>query len=190
MRLYLNAISLVIILFVTQTKIAISQEFVKSDEKVSNNIKYGFDPKKLFFGGGLGLQFGTETLIDISPQIGYRFTEKLNIGLGFTYLHFSSSQMPKFSTSIFGGNVFASYIVLENVFVRTEYEILSLESKFFNPNIYPEQDRFNVQSVLVGGGYRYPIGARSFLNMMILWNLNETIYTPYSNPIIRMNFEF
>ena len=190
MKFYKRIIILITLLIVIQLKFSFSQEFVQSEKTSPNNKKHGFDTKRLFFGGGLGLQLGTETIIDLSPQVGYRFTDKFNLGIGISYLNYSYNQVPKFSTSIYGGNIFASYVLLENVFLRAEYELLSLESKVFNPYLSPDQQRFSVQSILVGGGYRYPIGARSYLNMMILWNLNETAYSPYSNPIIRMNFEF
>ncbi len=37
----------------------------------------GFDKSKLFFGGNLGLAFGNYTIINVSPLVGYRFTEFL-----------------------------------------------------------------------------------------------------------------
>ena len=32
---------------------------------------------RMFFGGNFGLQFGNPTLIDISPLVGFRMTERL-----------------------------------------------------------------------------------------------------------------
>ena len=43
---------------------------------------------KLVYGGSFGLQFGSLTLVDVSPVIGYRITEKLEAGLGFTYKYY------------------------------------------------------------------------------------------------------
>jgi hypothetical protein len=64
-----------------------------------------------------------------------------------------------------------------------------LETKYFNPGIYVKQDRFSLNNVLLGGGYRTSIGERSYLNLMILWNINDSPLSPYQNPIIRMNVE-
>ncbi|MBI5542182.1 MAG: hypothetical protein HY951_19145 [Bacteroidia bacterium] len=190
MRFYLNIFVLIVFLFVTEIKFAFSQEFIQTEEQITDNKKSGFDKKRLFYGGGLGLQFGDRTLIDLSPKIGYRFTEKFSMGVGFTYVNYAYNKSPKFSTTMYGGNLFASYLVIENAFIYAEYELLSLESKYFSPFPTPEKDRLNIASILVGGGYKYQIGARSYLNMLVLWNLNQTEYSIYNNPVIRMNFEF
>lgn len=190
MRFYLSVFIFIVFLFVIETRLVFSQEFIQTEEQIIDNKKSGFDRKKLFFGGGLGLQFGDRSLIDISPKIGYRFTEKFSMGVGFTYINYAYNKTPKFSTTMYGGSLFASFVVIENAFVHAEYELLSLESKYFSPFPTPEKDRLNIASILVGGGYRYQIGARSYLNMLVLWNLIETDYSIYNNPVIRMNFEF
>ena len=52
---------------------------------------------------------------------------------------------------------------------------------------YPKDMRqFN--SFLVGGGYRQQIGGNAAMNLMVLWNLNDTYDSPYTNPIIRIGF--
>jgi hypothetical protein len=42
--------------------------------------------------------------------------------------------------------------------------------------------------VLLGGGYRQWIGNKAFMTLMILWNVNEQLYSPYQNPVIRIGF--
>ena len=178
-----------IILFLTVfSPLVKSQEFVQNQPTPSSNKKNGFDFKKIFFGGSLGASFGVENIITLNPQVGYRFTEKFSTGVGFSYNYYSYNRYPKFSTNIYGGNIFSSYIVLDNFFVRAEYEILSVESQYLT--YLPSTNRTNITSIFIGGGYKYPIGERSFVNLMVLWNLNETEYSLYPNPLIRMNFEF
>jgi len=43
---------------------------------------------------------------------------------------------------------------------------------------------------MVGGGYRQRLGERSSVTITALWNLNQTANTPYSNPVIRLGFNF
>ena len=154
---------------------------------------FKFDREKLYTGGNFGLQFGTYTLIDISPVIGYFITEKLSIGTGVVYQFygFKDKAFPinNFKTNIYGGKMFLRYHIFENIFAHTEYEALNLETQFFDrTNLRHSTTRFWVHSVLVGGGYRQRIGDYSSLNIMLLYNINETVDSPYRNPIFRMGF--
>ena len=154
--------------------------------------KRGFDPNRLFTGGGLGLQFGTVTLIDVSPHIGYYLTDALALGLGGTYQYYRyKDRYYEYSTDIYGGRLFARYYLFENLFLHGEYEYLSYEAALVDPFSYFTGDtkRVGIDSYLVGGGYRQPLGANSYVNLLVLWNLNETLYTPYDNPIIRMGVD-
>ncbi len=45
-----------------------------------------FDPKKLVYGGNLGLNFGDFTFINLSPQVGYQFSEFVTAGVGVNYV--------------------------------------------------------------------------------------------------------
>lgn len=143
-----------------------------------NNIN-----NRIYFGGNLGLQFGTYTYIDISPLIGYKLTEKLSVGTGVTYIYFRDN-FYDYNTSIYGGRLFSRYRLLENIFTHVEYEVLSREVYDINWDL----KRVNVNSFFVGGGYQQMIGGNASLNILVLWNLNETAYSPYQNPIIRVGF--
>jgi hypothetical protein len=45
----------------------------------------GFDKSKLFVGGALGLAFGTYTIVNVSPLVGYHFTPVFAAGAGINY---------------------------------------------------------------------------------------------------------
>jgi len=146
---------------------------------------------KVFFGGNLGLQFGSITSIDISPIGGYRPINNLYLGLGLSYKYYNDNTYFDLNTQIYGGSVFARYVVFTNFFVHTEFEELSLEQKYFDHlNKYPDQTRFWMGSMLVGGGYIQPIGERSAIVLTVLFNLNESANSPYQNPIVRLGFSF
>lgn len=138
---------------------------------------------RVFFGGNLGLQFGTYTFIDVSPLVGYEITEKLSAGVGFTYLYYKD-RIYDYSTNIYGGRVFTRYNIIENFFAHGEYEILNLETFDLIDK------RMNITNILVGGGYRQHIGGRTYFNLLVLWNINESAYSPYQNPIIRGGISF
>lgn len=143
---------------------------------------------RLFFGGGFGLQFGSVTLIELSPMIGYKVTPKFGIGLGPTYKYFRYkdyySPSTYSQTNVFGGSIFARYFIFENIFAHAEYESLFYNTKV--PGYPKEMQQFN--SLLVGGGYRQQIGANAGMNLMLLWNLNDTPNSLYTNPVVRIGF--
>lgn len=157
---------------------------------------------RIFFGGNFGMQFGTLTNIEISPLIGYHITPKLAAGTGIRFEYFKDKgYYAPYETTIFGGNIFTRYIIISNlgeglnlglntgIFTQLEYEALSLEKEYFGPST-TEDGRFIIHSVLVGGGIIQPIGRRSAFLLSVLYNLNETARSPYSNPIIRVGFTF
>ena len=167
----------------------------------SQNEKTRFTDK-IFFGGGLGLQFGTVTLIDISPVIGYRVTEKFETGLGFTYKYYrikdyffdyTNNIGYDLKSNIIGGSIFARYHFLENVFVHTEYEMLNYSyDEFYDSGgtVLSERRTAVINSIFVGGGYRQRISSGSYFFIMALWNLNDSALSPYGNPILRMGVIF
>jgi len=160
---------------------------------------------RLFFGGNFGLSFGNTTSIVVSPLAGLRITPRLDGGLGLRYEYFKYNYpgYVPFETHIFGGSIFSRYMVIKDIseaiglgglnsglFLQGEYEMLSLESEHFDlSNSYPGE-RFSLHSVLVGGGFYMPMGQRSGFLFTVLWNLNESYNSIYSNPIIRFGFNF
>ncbi len=161
--------------------------------------------ERIFFGGNFGLQFGTVTNIEISPLAGIYLTPRLAVGPGIRYEYYKSNYpgFVPYETHIYGGTVFARYMVIKNLseaiglglnfgfFGHAEYEMLSLESRYFEIGAPPNAEgRFNLHSVLLGGGIYQPIGRRAGFLLMVLWNLNETVNSPYSNPIFRIGFNF
>lgn len=158
---------------------------------------------RIFFGGNFGLSFGSTTSIVVNPIMGYRITPRLAGGIGARYEYFRNNYpgyLP-FDTHIFGGSVFTRFMVINSlsdalgigglnsgIFLQGEYEMLSLESREFDPS--NPNPRFLLHSVLVGGGIYQPIGRRSGIMVTVLWNLNESYRSIYPNPIIRFGFNF
>jgi hypothetical protein len=152
---------------------------------------------RIYFGGDFSLMFGTVTFIEVSPIAGYRFTPRFSSGLGVTYQYYRERTYVNtiVKSNIYGGRVFSKYILLKdlNEFIPVglhagflgycEYEFLNLES-FFSP--LHESGRFWLNSFYVGGGLELPVGRRSSMNLLVLFNLNDTGESPYSNPVVRI----
>ncbi|MEQ9353201.1 MAG: hypothetical protein RJQ00_11520 [Vicingaceae bacterium] len=143
-----------------------------------------FDLDRLVIGGGFGAQFGDITSVQLAPTLGYLFTDNLLAGLTGKYIYYQDREF-NYETNMYGGGLFAQYFFLENFIAHAEYELLSLEA--FNPIDFTEK-RVTVNSVFVGGGYRSFMGGNSFVSIMLLYNLNDDINSPYTNPILRIGF--
>ena len=136
---------------------------------------------KLFYGGNLGLQFGTVTFIDVSPLIGYKITTKISAGIGATYEYYHyKDRYYDIETNVYGGRLFGRYYFTKTFFAHGEYEYLNLQAFDYG---YPH--RIGINSFLAGGGYIQRFGRNSAFVAMILYNFTPTIYTP-ENPIIRL----
>jgi hypothetical protein len=167
--------------------IVVSSTELKAQDTIPEKPKKDKIPfrERLFINPDLGLQFGTVTAIDISPKIGYRITDKWAAGLGGTYIYVNDKRYSgyEFKTNIYGGSVFAQYQLLEPVRLYTEYGLLNIES--LDPYTFDKVRRI-VPSLLAGGGYTQQIGENSSFGIMLLYDLIESPYSIYSNPIIRI----
>ncbi len=173
-------IFLIAVLF-SSSAIAQNPEPVFEDDKFKDRI---------YLGGNFGLMFGTFTFVDVSPLVGYRVTNDFSVGLGATYIYWSGSyrtfsgNQVNYKSNIYGGRVFARHNVFKNYFLHAEYE--SLNFQFYNPLAGAgELQREWVPGLMLGGGLFQPLGRRSGINMMVLYNvLHDNIRSPYNSPFI------
>ena len=151
-------------------------------QKDFNNFK-----ERLYFGGNVGAWFGPTTYINLSPLVGCKITKKFSLGVGFTYNYYSQTyQNHKYTYTVYGGNGFARYMVLDNVFLQVGLDRLSvLDYTSPIPN-----SRAWVNNILLGGGYRQAFSQRGSFVAAIFYNINQTPLSPYQNPIIQIGFNF
>lgn len=141
---------------------------------------------RLFFGGNLGLSFGSLTYINVSPLVGVRLTEKMGAGVGPTYTYFNDRRTTyKYDSESYGGRLFAQYRVFESVLLYSEYELLNTEVPDL---LYTALERRNISSLFVGGGYIQQVGRNSGISITLLYNVLEGDYPIYENPLIRTGF--
>ncbi len=148
----------------------------------------GFSWDRVFTGGNIGLAFGSQIYISATPTLGYKITDRFLAGVNFNYTYFKDNII-KYQTSSYGIGPFARYHIFENIFVHAEYEVLNFEPAFIDNtgSIFILPRRW-VPSLFVGGGYRQRIGTNSSFNILILFNVLDNLYSPYTNPVIRMGF--
>lgn len=156
---------------------------------------------KFFLVPEFWLSFGSRTYIDIAPMVGYHINDRTTAGLGPHYI-FQSWKRTYYQnpgqTHVFGVKGFLRFAFITNaeqflpinlfsdLFAHVEYEGLSLDSEYYGP--VSENGRFLYSALLLGGGFNQRIGPYSSVSFMVLWNVNESSSSPYSNPVFRIGF--
>ncbi len=177
------------------------------------------EPKRVdhpwLFEGIIGFQFGTASIIEVSPTLGYHLTPTLIPGVSFTYqfsrfpdfyINTETNERYDLRINITGGRIFTRYLfsnwfdgLLGGLFAQAEFEYLSYMREFTLDASGKYVDRYGfpysrgsetvrVPGFLIGGGLMQPVGENVFTNILVLYNINETRDTPYSNPVIRIGF--
>jgi len=141
---------------------------------------------RIFFGGNLGFSFGDVTQLDISPLVGYKIKPDLIAGVGITYQYFKDSRFqPVYESNVYGGRAFGRYYTRIRIFLHTEFEVLTYKGYYVNDPPTITENNF-----YVGGGYSQQIGERGSVEILLLYNLNQSPTSLYPNPIYRMGVGF
>ena len=136
-----------------------------------------------YFGGGLGLTFGTVTSIQVSPQLGYKVDRKgkFSTGVGLMYWYYNDSRFtPSYEASTYGYSLFSRYRVIEALFLHAEFQQQSVQ--LGNAAIAGEDGnvpREWVPFLFLGGGYAAHLGGRSYLLAQVMWDVIQDRRSPY-----------
>ena len=144
---------------------------------------------RMYLGGGFGLNGGSDIygnryfFVGLFPIIGYMVTNKISVGTSITYQYTS---YPDFDRTIsqYGFSPFARYN-LGQVFLYGEYMILN------GPSFISTQRKM-YNRLLLGVGVRQPMGKRSSINAMGLYDFiyNRSDYAFASPWVFRVFFSF
>jgi hypothetical protein len=145
----------------------------------------GFDKDKLFFGGTFGLGFGSSsTLINVSPQVGYRFNRYLAAGAGVNFIYSSFKYYGlgyKANYGVTGLNVFGRVYPIDYAFLQVQPEMNYTWGKYkFDDGSEQKLDGKLVPSLLGGVGAAIPAG-RGFFIVMVQYDLLQNSRTPYGD---------
>lgn len=165
---------------------------------------------RIYYGGSIGLAIGNRiTQIDVLPQAGIWIFPQWSVGVGGRYTYRrerfnfqpGSTTLEPVTTTIWGYSGFTNIlpvpdfneafgIKLHGGFViHGEFENLYLDRKIFDQSA--TLGKGWVRMYLLGGGWRQRIGNRAAINFLVLWDLTDNRYSPYStNPILRFSITF
>lgn len=163
-------------------------------------VRRGFRSENLFAGGTFGLALGTTTLVNLSPQIGYRFNRFLAAGAGVNFIYSAYKQRTvsgdpfrKESSTVAGLNGFGRVYPFRFAMLQLQPEMnyVSRREVFFQP----ERQRSSlgssfVPSLLAGAGAVFPSG-RSSMIISVFYDLLQREGNPYgTDPFLNFSYNF
>lgn len=153
----------------------------------------GFKKENLFFGGNFGLAFGSSyTLVNISPQVGYRFNRYVAAGTGVNFIYSSSKFFGyRENYGVAGLNIFGRLYPIEQAFVQLQPEANYTwgKQKYENGPEATLDGKF-VPSLLAGAGVAIPVGRGAML-VMVQYDVLQQDRSPYgSNAFVSVGFNF
>ena len=157
--------------------VSFAQETEKEKEQPKKMTKQ--QPSKVYWGGQLGLSFGSYFRLAIIPMVGYKVTPKFHVGgtLGYSYTKDSRYENATITSHNFGGSVFTRYLIVRGLYAHTEFAYWSY--KYQTENI--EGDRTWVPFLLVGGGYIQPVSPSTAVFIELLWDVLRDENSPFSS---------
>lgn len=85
----------------------------------------GFDAGRLVYGGQFGFGFGSDSYwsVYLSPQLGYRLTDRLTVGAGVSYAYAQEEVIFKSRQNQFGLNAYSDFFFSRQFFVSARPEV-------------------------------------------------------------------
>jgi len=143
----------------------------------------GFDKSKLFVGGNLGLAFGTYTIVNVSPLVGYRFTNVLAAGVGLNYNYYGYDDGFYTSKQTYAGmNIFGRVYPIPQAFIQVQPELNYMWASQIpdgGQNLPELKINQFVPSLLMGGGAAIPTGPNGAITISVMYDVLQNIWSPY-----------
>ncbi len=174
--------------------ITVSHLFAQDEEAPQK----GFQKDRLFVAGNLGLSFGDYTFLNLSPQLGYRFTNHFAAGAGINAQYISvkerdyqGNSYSKTAQGVAGLNIFGRVYPIRNIMLQVQPEanyVFGKETLFGPPKQSYKLPSAVVPSLLAGGGLVLPQG-RSALIISLMYDVLQNSNSPYgSRPIFNFSY--
>jgi hypothetical protein len=160
----------------------------------------GLRKENFFVGGNFGMTFGQYTLINVSPQLGYRFNKFVAAGLGLNLLYVSDKEKDLYGNDyrkvvqgVTGLNLFGRVYPLQYMMLQVQPEANYIFGKqiFYQPTRQSYSlDASIVPSLLVGGGFVMP-SDRASLIISLMYDVLQDVNSPYGNkPVVNVGYNF
>jgi hypothetical protein len=141
----------------------------------------------LYFGGNLGIQFtGNGSLIDLSPNVGYKFNKYLSVGLQGIFTNITVRDINfVYKYTFYGLGSFIRIKPLPYLFLQAEYDVLSVPDNFS----IGKATRTIADVNLAGLGIRNELSLNTCYYLLIMYEFIPTpnspyTYGPFNSPLV------
>jgi hypothetical protein len=181
----------------------ISTGFAQDDEPERKKL---FRKENLFTGGNLSVSFfNGGTLLGLSPFFGYSINKYVDVAASLNFNYISQRDVveigDKERTTFVGPGAYVRLFPVNFLFAHAQYENNYIRLKYIaarnSVNYTSDTYRYDVSSVLLGGGYCSGRGGArsSFFYVSILWDVTKDPLSPFTDnlnraiPIVRTGFQ-
>ncbi|MBS4036112.1 MAG: hypothetical protein KGZ85_16740 [Ignavibacterium sp.] len=137
---------------------------------------------KWYYGGNFGANFWNDyILVSVEPMAGYKVSSKFSLGLKTHYSFImEDNDVQDLTYHNFGGSVFARYSPVPLGYLHAEFVYRNYEQYSFNSvsNKF-ESDRVWVPFLLLGAGYKQPLGPNASLYAEVLVDVIQDKNSPF-----------
>ncbi len=178
---------LIVAVMLSSSVLFAQYENTSGKKKEANQTRKKVSPlSKIYIGGNIGGGWSSNSAyLELSPIIGYQVTPAFHIGTRFTYSYSKYTNPYGFKQDYhdLGFSVFSRYHFLRFLFAHAEFEELSAQYYLSDGS----KSRRWVPGLFLGGGLYQHMG-NAYMHIALLFNVLDTEYSPYTNPIIRIGF--
>lgn len=129
------------------------------------------------FGGGIGVGFGSNSAfyLQASPRVGYKITDDLEGGVVGSISWQTSDY---YKSTMFGVGPFVNYYIARSFYVGANLQqyFINYKDKFYDYKVNEQET-----ALYLGGGYMQRIGANSFMQLglmyNVLWKENSSVFS-------------
>jgi hypothetical protein len=135
-------------------------------------------PKKIYYGGTVGLSMGDYFRFSIQPFVGYKLKPFLHIGGKATYEYIDDSRYSTdYTSSSYGGSIFSRLMPARSIYLHAEFAEINYEyqvSEF-------ESERNWVPFLYVGGGLVKQLSLNTSAYVEVLFDVLQDDNSPYED---------
>ena len=134
--------------------------------------------RNVFFGGTIGLSFGSYFRVSVQPLIGYNFSHKFSGGVKLGYEYIKDSRYdPAVTWHNYGASVFGRFRFIPQAYLHAEFAYVNYGTKTANL----ESERIWVPFLYLGGGYYQPLSPSTALFVEVLFDVLQDSNSPYED---------